>query len=151
MDARKYLGQVMRLKAMIEQNKRILLNKEYPFIKPSMSGDADRVQSSPNLDGGYNKVVEIADAQRNIEKASGEYWRAIADIKRMIDKVENEEYAALLCEHWIECKRLRQIADEWYISYGRIRNIHSEAIRVMQSVLDKHYKNSDIGVTDMTE
>ncbi len=136
MDAREYLGQIKKLQNRIEQDRDFLRDKRFKSIGGSVTGDAERVQTSPSLDGPYNAIIECIDLEKKIEAEVVIYQKKWQEIVSTINLLDNPNYSRILYLRWVKGDRMDQIAEDMHYHIKSLSRMHSEAIKSLQKILD---------------
>ena len=137
MDAKEYLAQLGKLRNKIEQDRDYLRDKRFKSIGGSVSGDADRVQTSPSLDGPYNAIIECVDLEKKIEAEVISYNMKWQEIVSTINEIDNPNYSKVLYKRWVLGERMTDIAKDMYLHPKSLSRIHKQALEELQKILDK--------------
>jgi hypothetical protein len=138
MDAKEYLAQLGKLRNKIEQDRDYLRDKRYKSIGGgSLTGDAERVQSSPSLDGPYNAIIECVDLEKKIEAEVISYNMKWQEIVSTINEINNPNYSKVLYLHWVQQEKMSCIAKTMYLHPKSLSRIHKQALIELQKILDK--------------
>lgn len=148
MTAKEYLNQIKILNKRIEQRERerdSLISEAMCNSSPTLS--LDKVQSSISGDPMGDKVVEIADIMHEIGQLIIEMQLARHRIIGEIHTLNNAKHIELLYLHYVECRKLTEIADimrksngEPY-SYDHIASMHGQALQEFDKIILKSHSN----------
>ncbi len=146
MTAKEYLRQLKNLEVKIEQRRRErdrLLSDAMCNGSPRLT--TDKVQTSISGDTMGDKLAEAADIQREVE------WlinRLIADRHRIIGEIHtlnDARYIQILYLHYVEGKRLEDVAEIMIktngkpYSYDHIASLHGMALQEFDRVILKSH------------
>ena len=136
MDAKRYLQQVIKLDAQI-QNK-LIEKAQWMDIALSVSAgmSGDRVQSS----GVKSKMAEAVEKCVDMEAEINSLIDRLIDVKReivsTIEYVENPTEYNLLHMRYIQKMDLQEIADRYDREYTWATTCHGRALKSVQHILD---------------
>lgn len=138
MDAREYLGQIKKMRNAIMRRQKHIDEMKYSYMGcGSLAGEADRVQTSPNLNGVYGQVDKVLDLERELEAEILDFELRISEIDRMIDRLGKPLYADIVRSKWVEGKSLEQISVDLAFSFPYIRRNYWRAMQEMQKITEK--------------
>ena len=147
MTAKEYLRQLKRLEIKIDQRRQErdrLLSDAMGNGSPRLS--RDRVQTSVSGDTMGEKLAECADIQREID------WlinKLIADRHRIIGEIHtltDTRYIQILYLHYVEGKRLEDVAEIMRktngkpYSYDHIASLHGMALQEFDRIILKSHR-----------
>jgi hypothetical protein len=148
MTAKEYLRQLKRLEIKIDQRRQErdrLLSDAMGNGSPRLS--RDRVQTSVSGDTMGEKLAECADIQAEIDAL---IKKLVADRHRIIGEIHmltDARYIQILYLHYVEGKRLEDVAEmmvktngEPY-SYDHIASLHGMALREFDRIILKSHGN----------
>lgn len=104
-------------------------------ITPSISQAGSR--GSRRSDRVGNAAVEVADLERELDRAVCRYTQQIRQAIRMIDRMDNPDYIKLLTMRYIEYTPFDQIAEEMSRSVQGIFYMHGRALEAFEQVLNR--------------
>lgn len=104
-------------------------------ITPSISLAGS--QGSKRSDKVGSASVEVADLERELDKAVGRYARQIRKTARMIDQLENPDYIKLLTMRYMEYAPFDQIAKEMGRSVQGIFYMHGRALEALEKIMEE--------------
>lgn len=136
MDAREYLGQIRKLRERISSRRKRIEEARYMVIAGGggLTGDAERVQTSPSINGQYNAVDSYLDLERELNIDVHNFMMKLKEIERTIDQIDNDNYCMVVSERWIADKSLEQIAVDTGYSFDRIRYFYWKGMKAMQKI-----------------
>ena len=148
MTAKEYLRQIKRLEIKIDQRRQErdrLLSDAMGNGSPRLS--RDRVQTSVSGDTMGEKLAECADIQKEIDAL---IKKLVADRHRIIGEIHmltDARYIQILYLHYVEGKRLEDVAEmmvktngEPY-SYDHIASLHGMALQEFDRIILKSHGN----------
>ena len=139
MDAREYLGQVRVLRKVIKNHKNHIEEMRCSYIGiGSMTGDADRVQTSPSINGMYDLVDRILDLERDLSREIMDLELKIREIDSQLQHLSKDLYVDVIRGKWIEDKSLEQLCVEMHLSFPYIRRLYWQAMCEMQKITEKY-------------
>ena len=146
MTAKEYLRQLKRLEIQIEQRRQErdrLLSDAMSNSSPRLT--VDKVQTSTSGDTMGDKLAEAADIQKDVEwlinKLIAERHRIIGEIHTLNDA----RYIQILYLHYVEGKRLEDVAEIMVktngkpYSYDHIASLHGMALQEFDRVILKSH------------
>jgi ribosome-associated translation inhibitor RaiA len=137
MDAKRYLQQVIKLDAQI-QNK-LIEKAQWMDVALSITAGVggDRVQSS----GVKSKMAEAVDKCVDMEAEINSLVDRLIEAKRevisTIERVENPTEYNVLHMRYIQKMDLLEIADRYDREYSWATTTHGRALKSVQNILDK--------------
>lgn len=148
MTAKQYLGQLKILDIKIKQRRREynqLLSDAMCNASPTLK--QDKVQTSISGDPMGDRLIKAADIEQEIDKLTrmliAERHRIIGEIHMLNDA----RYIQILYLHYVEHKRLEDVADimvktngESY-SYDHIASLHGMALQDFEKIILKSHGN----------
>ena len=148
MTAKEYLRQLKRLEIKIDQRRQErdrLLSDAMGNGSPRLS--RDRVQTSVSGDTMGEKLVECADIQTEIDAL---IKKLVADRHRIIGEIHlltDARYIQILYLHYVEGKRLEDVAETMVktngepYSYDHIASLHGMALQEFDRIILKSHGN----------
>ena len=148
MTAKEYLRQIKRLEIKIDQRRQErdrLLSDAMGNGSPRLS--RDRVQTSVSGDTMGEKLVECADIQTEIDAL---IKKLVADRHRIIGEIHmltDARYIQILYLHYVEGKRLEDVAETMVktngepYSYDHIASLHGMALQEFDRIILKSHGN----------
>lgn len=148
MTAKEYLRQLKSLKIKIDQRRRErdrLITDAMGNSSPRLT--VDKVQTSISGDTMGDKLAEAADIQREVD------WlinKLIADRHRIIGEIHaltDARYIQILYLHYVEGKRLEDVAEIMIkpngkpYSYDHIASLHGMALQEFDRIILKSHGN----------
>lgn len=131
MEAKEYLRQLKRLETVINQKL-----KELEDLKAMSTGiggfdySKERVQASPSQEAPFVKTISrITDLNDEINREIDEFVDKKHLIINQIHGLENTIYIQLLHKHYVEYKKLKDIAKEMNFSCDYIKHLHRHALK----------------------
>ena len=128
--AKKYLLQIEIFATKIEQKRQ--LAKEYRELAKSSGGfdySKERVQTS-NLGGQIeNPVIRYVALEQEIDEATYMLQLRKDKITGEIHNLEDANHIKILFKRYVECKDLKQVANEMKYTYQYIREEHGQALK----------------------
>lgn len=143
MTTKEYLGQVKRLKVMIDQ--KISERKELAADITGVSGisyESDRVTGISTGDAPFVAIVErCMELDKDIEGAVKTFIETRTKIISQIQSVPRTEFMELLYKRYVEYKTLELISVEMNYSFSWARHMHAGALRAFEKIYGKGYKD----------
>ena len=148
MTAKEYLRQIKRLEIKIDQRRQErdrLLSDAMGNGSPRLS--RDRVQTSVSGDTMGEKLAECADIQAEIDAL---IKKLVADRHRIIGEIHmltDARYIQILYLHYVEGKRLEDVAETMVktngepYSYDHIASLHGMALQEFDRIILKSHGN----------
>lgn len=135
MDARQYLGQIRKLRERISSRRRRIEEARYMAIGGGgLSGDAERVQTSPSINGQYNAIDSYLDLERELNIDIHNFMLKLIEVERTVDQIDNENFRMVVLARWVEDKSLEQVAVDTGYSFDRIRYFYWRGMKEMQKI-----------------
>lgn len=131
MTAKEYLSQVNRARLKAD-----LIRRQY---KAFMSGVASASVDSVRVDGGKlardkaeDHVMRGVELHDRLNSAEREYFSLQDELFAKIDALDNMLYVQILTLHYINGKKLADVAEEIGYSYQYIREAHGKALKAFE-------------------
>lgn len=138
MDAREYLGQILRIRDEIKRRKEKIDEMRYSCIGiGSMTGDADRVQTTPSINGRYGTVDKMLDMERELEKRKLQYTLTLERVNETIERVPNEKQRMALRGIWLQGHSFRTMSKLMHVSHSCVQYHNNMGIECIQKLLDE--------------
>lgn len=112
----------------------------------SLGNNPDKVQSSVH-NNSMNKVVKYVDLENELLVKQVEYAKLKNKIISEIHQLEDSRYVQILYMHYVNCKRLEEIACQMRksngepYSYDHINTLHGEALIEFDKIISKPHGN----------
>jgi len=136
-DAKKFLDEIFKLNIRINAKQKEIDILNSLLYKLNQELSADRIKSSGDQDPIGNTIAKLIDARTEINNMIDEYVDKLAEVRVVIEQVEDVKEYDLLHKHYIENMNWAEIADEWGQSYTWVHEIKNNAIASVQKILDK--------------
>ena len=129
MNTKKYLGQIERYNRKIEfkTNELKSLNIMATAIKSATSDDI-KIQSGSPKNKLEESCIAIADSEQELKDLISEFLKAQKKIISEIEQLDNTNEYTVLIMRYVECKSMRDIAENLNYSVKNIERIHTNAI-----------------------
>ena len=135
MKASEYLKQLQKLDIIIKQKK-----DELEMLRAAMTSTGSLDYGEEKVTGGtivgeakFTKLCDkVIDLEMEIQNEVGEYLDKRHLIISQIQSIDNDIYKEFLYKRYVEFKKLDSISDEMHYSYGYIRRIHRQALRIFE-------------------
>lgn len=135
MTAKQYLSRLSKIQLHIEKLTAEVEAMRTRLESPFMLNTSEKVQSSIGGDRFAELVATIVDAE---QKRQEELLRYQVMRDRIVDQIlalDNEQQARLLYDHYVVCKPLTDIAEEYHYNYYWVCHLHGLAL---QSFTEKY-------------
>lgn len=129
MTAKQYLSGLAKIQLHIEKLTAEVEAMRTRLESPTMLSTSEKVQSSIEGDRLSALVAQIVDADRRRQEQLLRYQVMRDKIVEQILGLENEQQARLLYDHYVACKPLKDIADEYHYNYYWICHLHGQALQ----------------------
>lgn len=130
MKTEKYLGQIERYNRMIEfKTNELKTLREMALVIKSSGSDDMRIQSGSPKNKLEESCIEIADAEQELKALISRFLNAKRRIISEIEQLEDTNEYTVLTMRYVECKRMKEIADKLNYSVKNIERIHTNAIK----------------------
>ena len=139
LDAKEYLLQIHKIETMIK-NKQAEIQRYMGMalsITPQMSGE--RVQATPNQQKMADAIIEYVDIDGEIKQDIAELKQKRREIIKTIEQLDTIEYD-VLHKIYVQGCVYKDIATTYHYSRSWVKEMHKQALKSLQSVLDR--KNS---------
>ena len=144
MTTRKYLKQIQLLQIRIAQWKREAERlRSEAFSLGSPGFDADPVQVSKTGSVLERKVTEYLDMMAKIDKRIIQLSKMRDRLIHQIQQMDNPQYMQVLYLRYVECRRIRDIAQEMNFSDDWIRHLLDKAEKAFATVTGKNTTQKD--------
>ena len=134
MIAREYLSEVQRLQTIIEQKQeRIKEIRESASTVRAVRFDLEKVQGGGHTDRIGEAVAKIVDLETEVENDMMNLLYRQHEIVNQIQKVDNPNHMKILYKRYIEGKNLQTIADEIFLTYQYVLELHGKALKAFEA------------------
>lgn len=140
MNAKDFLSQIKKFDKMIH-NKQVEIERLKAIANsttPNMSGE--RVQSTSNPQKMADAVDSYLDIEREVERDKMMLEEKRREIIAVIEQLDNSLHYTVLYNHYVEKKKLKKIAIEEHYSYAYIIEIHQDAKKKVEKILNNSIK-----------
>lgn len=101
--------------------------------------DIERVSQSPNRDSRNMRGLEkYYETEAKIKEAKKELNDAINKLNQTIEQVDNYELKLLLKYRYVDRITMEEIVDKFFVSYATIKRWHKEALKEIESIINKN-------------
>jgi DNA-directed RNA polymerase specialized sigma subunit len=141
MKTEKYLGQIERYNRMIEFKVNELNTlREMAVVVKSATSDDMKIQSGSPQNKLENVCIDIVDKEQELQDLISRFFKAKAKIISEIEQLDNTNEYTVLIMRYVECRRMKEIADKLNYSVKNIERIHTNAIKNFTEI---HGANKD--------
>lgn len=136
MKAKDYLLQVMKIDKMIENK---MYEKEHWFTmatKTTQASEGERVQTSGSSQRMADSVEKYVQIEKEIDEAIDCYINKKMEVISTIEQLNYQEYD-ILHKVYIQGLKLYDIAEMYDRTYSWVTQIHGNALKNLQEILDK--------------
>lgn len=130
MKAKEYLRRLQRLDTIINQKIKEIDNlRAMSTSVGSFDYSVERVQTSLDNNALYTKAINrVCDLQEEIDRQIDQFVDEKHKIISQIHCLDDSKYIEVLYRHYVEFKRLEEIAVELNYSYQYVRKLHGYAL-----------------------
>ena len=139
MNAKKFLYQYEKLKALIDSKEQKIISLKEKAVKITVQSYDEKVQSSGRKDSMAEAVTDYTDLEREVQQEISECQDRQKEIERVLECLPTPEFR-VLHKRFIECKELYIIADEMGKSYSWANKTQRRALKHVQEILDEREK-----------
>jgi DNA-directed RNA polymerase specialized sigma subunit len=126
----RYLEQIERYNRMIEfKTNELKTLREMALVIKSASSDDIRIQSGSPKNKLEESCIEIADSEQALKELVGRYLVSKEKIINEIEQLKDVNEYTVLIMRYVECKRMKEIANSLNYSVKNVERIHSKAIQ----------------------
>lgn len=130
MKTEKYLGQIERYNRQIEFKVNELNTlREMAVVVKSATSDDMKIQSGSPQNKLENSCIDIVLKEQELQDLITKFLNAKSTIISEIEQLDNTNEYTVLIMRYVECKRMKEIADKLNYSVKNIERIHSKAIQ----------------------
>ena len=103
--------------------------REMSLVIKSASSDDIKIQSGSPKNKLEESCIEIADSEQELKDLITRFLNAKKKIISEIEQLEDTNEYTVLIMRYVECRRMRDIADRLNYSVKNIERIHTKAIQ----------------------
>lgn len=134
--AQEYLMRVKRseerIEDLLEERARIKALRE----KITASWSVDKVSGSHKPDKLGDNTAKLLDIERQLDAEIDNFVDTEREVRGVLDRVKNSNYARVLRKRYLNYKTWEQIACEMHYSYQWVNELHDRALIVVENILN---------------